>query len=185
MAARGRTPARPALLVVWLAAAHAWPVRAEAPPREQGPQEDAPPGEAITPAAPLPFTEGVFPCSQCHEGGGDPSRRTLAMHEDVQGRLRHPGAHPWCLDCHDLERRDLLRLRGGELVPYAQSYVLCGQCHYDRARDWRLGIHGKRIGRWDGPKAYFLCVHCHDPHAPRFEPLAPEPRPLRPEETLR
>jgi len=45
----------------------------------------------------------------------------------------------------------------------------CGQCHGDKYRDWRAGIHGKRVGQWDGEKSYFLCVNCHNPHSPGFK----------------
>ena len=47
--------------------------------------------------------------------------------------------------------------------------------------DWRAGVHGRRSGLWNGKKSYLLCVHCHNPHSPRFKPLAPEPPPRRPE----
>jgi hypothetical protein len=94
----------------------------------------------------------------------------------------------------------VLRLASGATVPFTESYRLCGQCHGDKFRDWRAGIHGKRVGSWDGAKTYLLCVSCHNPHSPGFkgvkelavdgkvtvaptlEKLRPEPRPLRPEE---
>ena len=43
-------------------------------------------------------------------------------------------------------------------------------------------MHGKRIGMWNGKKTYFLCVNCHNPHAPRFKALKPEPPPIPPQE---
>lgn len=133
-------------------------------------------------AEPPPFSEGIFPCSQCHEGPGDPTRRELGAHEDVQGMFHHDSANRWCLDCHDNQNRDVLRLASGAHVPFTESYRLCGQCHGDKYRDWRAGIHGKRVGQWDGERTYFLCVNCHNPHSPRFKAIKPEPRPLRPEE---
>jgi hypothetical protein len=133
-------------------------------------------------AEPPPFTPGIFPCSQCHTDPGDPTRRALGFHDDVQGRFDHDAEHRWCLDCHDRADRDVLHLSSGEKVPFTESYRLCGQCHGDKFRDWRAGVHGKRVGSWSGAKTYFLCVNCHDPHSPRFKPLRPEPRPLRPEE---
>lgn len=133
-------------------------------------------------AAPPPFTEGIFPCTQCHDGSGDPTRRELAFHEEV--KLRHAPTH-WCTDCHDLANRDVLHLASGEPVPFTASYRLCAQCHFDKHRDWRLGIHGKRVGQWNGQKTSLLCVHCHNPHAPRFGTLKPAPRPSRPEEMRR
>jgi hypothetical protein len=152
--------------------------------------------EYETPAP--PFELGLFPCMSCHKDSVNPQRRELGFHDEVQP-LQH-GAGRWCLDCHDLKNRDVLHLTNGDPVPYAESYRLCGQCHGDKLRDWRVGVHGKRIGQWDGKKTYFLCVHCHNPHAPRFKgvetvmvngqplqrptaaPTKPEPRPRRPGE---
>jgi hypothetical protein len=147
-----------------------------------------PPAEELVQAAPPPFTDGIFPCSQCHDGGGDPAaraRRPLEFHGEVQDRLAHLGSQRWCLDCHDFQDRDALHLSGGERIPFSESYALCGQCHYDKYRDWRLGIHGKRVGRWDGAKTYLLCVHCHDPHAPAVKALVPARGPRPPRETWR
>ena len=48
-------------------------------------------------------------------------------------------------------------------------------------RDWREGIHGRREGYWNGAKSYLLCAHCHNPHAPRFQAMAPLPPPVRPQ----
>jgi formate-dependent nitrite reductase cytochrome c552 subunit len=70
-------------------------------------------------------------------------------------------------------------------VPFTESYRLCGQCHGDKYRDWRWGVHGKRIGNWDGQKTYFLCVNCHNPHSPKFKPLKPMPVPTKPQEMHR
>jgi hypothetical protein len=154
-------------------------------------------------AKPPPFSEGIFPCSGCHTEPGDRTRRQLAFHEDIQEIFDHDSEHRWCLDCHDSADRDVLKLASGEAVPFTESYRLCGQCHGDKYRDWRAGVHGKRVGQWDGQKTYFLCVNCHNPHTPGFkgvkevevdgkkttaptlEMLRPEPRPLRPEEMRR
>jgi hypothetical protein len=164
------------------------------PARKPAPEEV----QATTP----PFSEGIFPCSGCHDGKEkvNTARRELGFHEEQQSVFAHDAEHRWCLDCHDAQKRDLLHLTNGDLVPYTESYRLCGQCHGDKLRDWRAGIHGKRIGRWNGTKTYFLCVNCHNPHAPLFrgekevvvdgktvvmptlEEIKPEPRPRRPEE---
>lgn len=154
--------------------------------------------------APPPFSEGVFPCSDCHaDMEKDGKRRELSFHDEQQSIFDHGADQRWCLDCHDLQDRDVLRLASGEPVPFTESYRLCGQCHGDKYRDWRAGIHGKRVGRWDGEKSYLLCVNCHNPHSPGFkgikevtadgkrtvaptlEYLVPEPRPKRPEEQRR
>ena len=42
----------------------------------------------------------------------------------------------------------------------------CGKCHGPLYKDWRVGLHGKRIGEWasDGKKRWFVCTECHNPH---------------------
>jgi hypothetical protein len=129
---------------------------------------------------PPPFSEGIFPCSSCHNADMPPdrTRRALGMHDEIE--LKHDEEHRWCLDCHDAENRDRLHLASGEPVPFEESYRLCGQCHGEKYRDWRAGVHGRRVGEWNGQKQYLLCAHCHNPHQPRFKPLAPKPPPVRP-----
>jgi hypothetical protein len=132
------------------------------------------------PVPPPPFSEGIFPCSDCH-GDMQPNlqRRELQdEHTDIV--LRHAEGQRWCLDCHNPYDRDTLRLVSGEVIPFSESYRLCGQCHGDKYRDWTQGIHGKRTGHWNGDKQYLLCAHCHNPHDPRFKPLNPLPPPNRP-----
>ena len=65
----------------------------------------------------------------------------------------------------------LLMLANGTPIGFEESYRLCGQCHGTIFRDWREGIHGRREGYWNGAKSYQLCAHCHNPHAPAFEPI--------------
>jgi hypothetical protein len=134
---------------------------------------------------PPPFSEGIFPCSACHAAmTPDRTRRELtAMHTDIV--LKHDEANRWCLDCHDATNRDFLHLASGERVPFTESYRLCGQCHGEKYRDWRAGVHGRRIGNWNGAKSYLLCVHCHSPHQPRFHALAPKPAPRPPTRALK
>ena len=96
--------------------------------------------------------------------------------------LKHgPTDERWCLDCHNSKDRDQLRLANGKTIPFEESHRLCGQCHGNIYRDWKIGIHGKRVGYWNGSKIYLLCVHCHNPHSPRFKPIKPLPPPLRPD----
>lgn len=129
---------------------------------------------------PPPFTEGIFPCSECHADlPPDPTVRVLE-NEHTEIKLEHGGENRWCLDCHDVNDRDKLHLANGTPVPFEESYRLCGQCHGDKYRDWRAGIHGKRTGYWNGAKRYLLCAHCHNPHSPKFKPLKPLPPPIRP-----
>ena len=152
-----------------------------APDPFPGTTERAPaaPQEFAVPRPPL--SARIFPCMDCHaERKPDPTPRKLEdEHDEI--RLNHGSQDRWCFDCHEVSNRDMLHLAGGQLIPMTESYRLCGQCHGDKFRDWKVGVHGKRTGSWSGQKQYLLCVHCHDPHVPRFKPLAPLPPPRRPE----
>jgi hypothetical protein len=132
---------------------------------------------------PPPFSEDIFPCSDCHaDQETNPEERVLTdMHEDIR-IINHAEDQRWCLDCHNPDDRDYLRLASGKLVSFEESYYLCGQCHGTIFRDWKAGIHGRRTGEWNGKKTYRLCVHCHDPHEPRFKPIEPLPPPLKPKD---
>lgn len=141
-----------------------------------------PPSEEYS-VRPPPLTPGIFPCSSCHAGmEPDTTKRELSMHTDI--KLRHaPEALPWCLACHDVKNRDKLHLVNGDLIDFTESYRLCGQCHGTNYRDWKAGIHGKRVGYFSGGKrTYYLCVNCHNPHDPKFKPIKPEPPPFRPQD---
>jgi hypothetical protein len=128
------------------------------------------------------FASDYFPCNDCHsELENNTQRRELVeMHDDII--FDHDSENRWCLACHNTNDRDSLVLAGGKLLGFNESYKLCGQCHGPKYRDWKLGIHGKRTGEWNGQKQYRLCVHCHDPHSPKFKSLKPMPPPRRPEQ---
>lgn len=147
---------------------------------------DVPPtvAEETFEVPPPPFSEGIFPCTDCH----DPTlpvrteqREMILAHTDI--KLNHGKEGRWCLDCHDVADRDSLHLANGEKVSFEESYRLCGQCHGDKYRDWKVGVHGRRTGNWDGHKSYLLCVSCHNSHSPHFAPLKPMPPPERPRTT--
>lgn len=137
--------------------------------------------------SPPPFSDGIYPCSDCHkEQKPNPVRRKLVdFHQEISEMFNHDSQNRWCLDCHDLNNRDSLRLASGRLLDFRESYKLCGQCHGDKLRDWKAGVHGRRTGEWNGKKQYFLCVSCHNPHSPRFKQIKPEPPPFRQEESLK
>lgn len=149
---------------------------------KEAPVKPAPPVSAglRVEVPPPPFSDGIFPCSECHADlTPNLTRRQLAdAHDDIV--LKHDEEHRWCLDCHDATNRDSLHLASGERVPFEESYRLCGQCHGEKYRDWRAGVHGRRAGDWNGHKTYLLCAHCHNPHQPRFQPIVPKPAPRRP-----
>ncbi len=80
--------------------------------------------------------------------------------------LQHGRGKIWCLDCHHSTKRDKLVDHFGEPISFDQPQLLCGKCHGDKLRDWRDGIHGKRIGDFTstGKKRWFTCPECHNPH---------------------
>lgn len=165
-----------ALTVVMLAG---FVAAGETPASPQTPAAPTAPQERLE-VPPPPFSDGIFPCSACHADlKPNRTRRVLKdMHDDIV--LKHDEEHRWCLDCHSADNRDMLHLASGDLVPFEESYRLCGQCHGEKYRDWRAGVHGRRTGQWNGHKSYLLCAHCHNPHQPRFHALAPKPAPAPP-----
>jgi len=176
-----------ALLLVAAAAGLRMSAQSAAPGQGSAAAPAGPPQQPARPhveerleVPPPPFSEGIFPCSNCHASmTPNRTRRVLSdMHTDIV--LKHDEEHRWCLDCHDADNRDFLHLASGERVPFDESYRLCGQCHGEKLRDWRAGVHGRRTGEWNGHKTYLLCAHCHNPHQPRFQALQPKPAPRRP-----
>ena len=156
-------------------------------------EKAAPPADKDTEQFPVPpplVYQSLYPCQACHqknirgvnsqlEQGNaflgtylhlpDPQPRVLVrMHRDIN--LNH-AKWMWCLNCHSIDERNYLKLITGEQIPFEKSYRLCGQCHGSIFRDWRIGIHGRRVGQWNGKKLYLLCTHCHDPHQPVFRKL--------------
>ncbi|NOZ02512.1 MAG: hypothetical protein GXP54_11560 [Deltaproteobacteria bacterium] len=129
---------------------------------------------------PPPFSEGIYPCSDCHEDMEVNRKRRKLTEEHENIVLKHDEKNRWCLDCHDAEDRDYLHLASGKKISFDESYLLCGQCHGTKLRDWKAGVHGRRTGYWNGKKKYLLCANCHNPHSPRFKPIPPKPAPRRP-----
>lgn len=88
-----------------------------------------------------------------------------AMFPDAKN-FQHGRGRIWCLDCHHNTKRNMLVDHFGEPISVDQPQLLCGKCHGDKLRDWRDGIHGKRIGDFTagGKKRWFTCTECHNPH---------------------
>ena len=136
------------------------------------------PDESIE-TPPPPFSEDIFPCTECHdpEIPVNPKRRELTMaHEEIV--LHHDEEHRWCLDCHTRETATSCTSPAATLVPFEESYRLCGQCHGDKYRDWRAGVHGRRTGQLERREDRTCCACTATTRTrPRFKPLEPEPPP--------
>ncbi|HAG51418.1 MAG: hypothetical protein A2X87_03540 [Deltaproteobacteria bacterium GWC2_42_51] len=134
-----------------------------------------------------------MPCTTCHNGKTVPvpknkEPRLIQFHQDIVPnalQLMHGKGSIWCLDCHSMTNRDKLISFRAEEISLNQPQKLCGKCHGEVYRDWRDGIHGKRIGSWTkgGKKRWWVCTECHNPHtvdANIFLPIKPEPAPALP-----
>ena len=184
-------PAPPTAIVVDPAAAASAP--ASAPAFTHRPLRDNRPPPPLVPTDPEVFSGYadapaftvlerkshlvLFPCSQCHKVlplNTVPRKLVAAPHPAA---LQHGKGRFWCLDCHLGTDRDVLHSIGGARIDFNQSYLLCGQCHSARQRDWYFGAHGKRVAGWTGPRELYACTHCHDPHNPVLQPREPSPPP--------
>jgi Zn finger protein HypA/HybF involved in hydrogenase expression len=114
-----------------------------------------------------------------------PNPTMEAMVPDL-ANFQHGRGRIWCLDCHHTTQRNMLVDHFGDPISFDQPQLLCGKCHGDKLRDWRDGIHGKRIGQFvsTGKKRWFTCTECHNPHNVQdgernrgFVQLQPEPPP--------
>lgn len=160
--------------------------------------QDAPPFEATPREEELTY----FPCSDCHEDQitNRNVRELKEEHTDIL--LEHGGGRFWCYDaCHNAGQMDTLKSLRGEPIKFDESYLLCGQCHFERQRDWYFGGHGKRagsferprdvpatyadidfserenIGTWRDERVILNCTACHSSHSPAIKPYEPSPPP--------
>lgn len=118
-------------------------------------------------------------CNACHQvfSSSSPGGAAPTFHTDI--RLNH-GLNDRCVNCHDAGDRERLTLRDGETIGFAQTPLLCAQCHGTTYRDWERGTHGKTLGSWiTGSEAQrrLTCNECHNPHSPRYDPYVPLPGP--------
>jgi len=133
----------------------------------------------------------------CHNGtfpppSDDNTPRQLTMHMDVVPNaldLQHGRGSVWCLDCHHAETRNKFTDHNGGELEFNAPQQLCGKCHGQVYKDWRTGLHGKRIGEWasTGKKRWYVCSECHNPHDVQqgernsgFAQIEPEAPPLLP-----
>ncbi len=123
----------------------------------------------------------AYRCSECHEDldSGRPAQELLGEHAHVQVAFDH-GMNTVCFNCHHEEDRNAYVDHDGRPIPSDEPARLCGKCHGPIYREWQHGAHGRQNGYWDtskGPRERLLCVQCHDPHAPAFPKMTPDPPP--------
>ncbi len=122
---------------------------------------------------------GYYPCSDCHDNEfqiSNPEVRVLEeLHDDII--LVHGNGRYWCLTCHADEDRDSLWSLKKQLISFDEPYLLCGQCHFQRQKDFFNGAHGKRVGNWNEERLIAPCTECHDPHDPTIKAAVPFPPP--------
>lgn len=121
-----------------------------------------------------------FPCMDCHEDNELANQQERALteeHEDIV--LNHGANRFWCLTCHSPKDFDYLRSLKNRPISFDRSYLLCGQCHFQRQKDWFQGGHGKRIGNWRGERVVLVCTECHNSHSPSIKPKKADPPPVR------
>ena len=116
-----------------------------------------------------------FPCTDCHDNDEqmpNPKVRTMEEdHEDI--KLVHGGGRFWCLTCHSEKNRDSLVSLKNQPISFDESYLLCGQCHFQQQQDFFYGGHGKRKGNWRGDRKLTACTECHNPHVPQIKDRKP------------
>lgn len=117
-------------------------------------------------------------CGTCHLSR--PANAANRLAEDLddfhQGLVVQHGSLR-CVACHNADRGyDSLRLADGSPVNFEDVMQLCAQCHGPQHRDYLRGAHGGMQGYWDpqkGPRLRNNCLHCHDPHAPKYPAMRP------------
>ena len=144
---------------------------------------DRPLKEVVKELAPMNELE-LFPCSDCHDEDWETTFKKRGLdepHDEIPGKfINHDADNRWCLDCHSAKYRDRLRLINNKLIRFNEYYRICEQCHRRTYREWKVGVHGKRTGHWDGKKEHMHCAQCHDPHNPPFKAMKPMPVPRKP-----
>lgn len=143
-----------------------------------------------------------YPCTSCHDNEFVDRRVRQLEEEHTDLAFDHGGGRFWCYDaCHNGKDMDNLASLRGRRIDYDESYTLCGQCHFERQKDWHFGGHGKRqgawedqreipatadqllvedrekIGTWKGERVILNCTECHDPHSPAIKSFEPSPPP--------
>jgi hypothetical protein len=143
-----------------------------------------------------------YPCTGCHDNSFIDRRVRKLTEEHPTLKFDHGNGRLWCYDaCHNGRDMDHLVTLRRQQVDYDESYKVCGQCHFERQKDWTFGGHGRKvgawaepakvpekheelkvadrakIGHWKGERELLNCTACHNPHSPAIRPFTPSPAP--------
>ncbi|MBI2609265.1 MAG: hypothetical protein HYW47_06680 [Deltaproteobacteria bacterium] len=138
-------------------------------------------------ATSIQLTERPLPkryneCQHCHlqkqKRFVPATKKTVREHSDK--KLKHGNIEMSCNHCHDIAHRNYLRSTPSHPASFENSSPVCAQCHEDRHKDWKNGIHGHRIGEWNGNQIQFHCIDCHNPHNVSFKKMEARPAPHKP-----
>ncbi|NQU63959.1 MAG: hypothetical protein HQ517_06710 [SAR324 cluster bacterium] len=124
----------------------------------------------------IPYLQdvGYYPCTDCHGEEQPPNVKIRLLEEDHEDiKLVHGLGRFWCLTCHSAANRDVLTSLKNQPISFNDAYLLCGQCHFQRQRDFFAGGHGKRKDQWQGERVLYNCTECHNPHVPQIGPRKP------------
>ena len=129
-----------------------------------------------------PFTEGIFPCMTVPRRHSAQSGAARARGHAQRHRAapRRGASLVSRLPRHEQPRPAAPRERRARCRSPSRTGCAANATARSTATG-ASGIHGKRTGYWNGSKRYLLCVHCHNPHSPRFAALQPLPPPVRPQ----
>ncbi|PCI28094.1 MAG: hypothetical protein COB67_07105 [SAR324 cluster bacterium] len=121
----------------------------------------------------------AYPCTDCHDNDEQmPNAEIRNLEEDHESiQLVHGNGRFWCLTCHNEDDRDQLTSLKNQPISFNESYLLCGQCHFQRQKDFFYGGHGKRKGNWQGDRKLSTCTECHNPHVPQIKGRNPVAQP--------
>lgn len=119
----------------------------------------------------------TYNCMECHKLFPAKWHYDRPMNEHKDLKLDH-GNNRFCLNCHHPKNRNAFVDYDGAEIAQADVVQLCAKCHGPTYRDWQAGVHGRQNGHWDakkGDKTKLRCIQCHDPHAPNFQAMKPQP----------
>lgn len=129
---------------------------------------------------PLPPRAGE--CHLCHT-----KKSRLFIKEGRELKREHENIEPIhgrgvmsCNICHDINNHNYLRWSERWPADFKNSSPVCQRCHAEKYKDWRRGLHGKRLGEWKAPKEQWQCIDCHSPHSVKFKKMQSLAEPKEP-----